>query len=86
MHLGGGFSSGHKWRSLGGRRGVRAFEAASGRKVAYQIVEGRPGDIANCYADPSLAFELLDWRATRGIDEMCEVAPVVWTRRIGFNL
>ena len=50
---------------------VRAFEAASGRKVAYQIVERRPGDIASCYADPSLAFELLGWRATRGIDEMC---------------
>ena len=50
---------------------VRAFEAASGRKVAYQIVERRPGDIASCYADPSLAFELLEWRATRGIDEMC---------------
>ncbi|MBK6974852.1 MAG: UDP-glucose 4-epimerase GalE [Sterolibacteriaceae bacterium] len=50
---------------------VRAFEAASGRKVAYQIIERRPGDIASCYADPSLAFELLGWRATRGIDEMC---------------
>ena len=50
---------------------VRAFEAASGRKVAYQIVDRRPGDIASCYADPSLAFELLGWRATRGIDEMC---------------
>ena len=50
---------------------VRAFEAASGRKVAYRIVDRRPGDIASCYADPSLAFELLGWRATRGIDEMC---------------
>ncbi len=50
---------------------VRAFEAASGRKVAYQIVDRRPGDIASCYADPSLALALLGWRATRGIDEMC---------------
>jgi UDP-glucose 4-epimerase len=50
---------------------VRAFEAASGRKVAYQIVDRRPGDIASCYADPSLALQLLGWRATRGIDEMC---------------
>lgn len=50
---------------------VRAFEAASGRKVAYQVVDRRPGDIASCYADPSLALELLGWRATRGIDEMC---------------
>ncbi len=50
---------------------VRAFEAASGRKVAYQIVDRRPGDIASCYADPSLALKLLGWRASRGIDEMC---------------
>lgn len=50
---------------------VRAFEAASGRKVAYQVVDRRPGDIASCYADPSLALALLGWRATRGIDEMC---------------
>lgn len=50
---------------------VRAFEAASGRKVAYRIVDRRPGDIASCYADPSLALDLLGWRATRGIAEMC---------------
>ena len=50
---------------------IRAFEAASGRKVPYKIVDRRPGDIASCYADPSLAFELLGWRAARGIDEMC---------------
>lgn len=50
---------------------VRAFEAASGRKVAYRIVDRRPGDIASCYADPSLAYELLGWRATRGIEAMC---------------
>lgn len=50
---------------------VRAFEAASGRKVAYRIVDRRPGDIASCYADPSLALQLLGWRAERGIAEMC---------------
>jgi hypothetical protein len=32
---------------------VRAFEQASGRKVAYDIVARRPGDIAACYADPA---------------------------------
>ncbi len=50
---------------------VRAFEAASGRKVAYRIVDRRPGDIASCYADPSLARALLGWRAERGIEQMC---------------
>jgi UDP-glucose 4-epimerase len=50
---------------------VRAFEAACGKSVAYKIAPRRAGDIAECFADPSLAAELLDWRATRGIDEMC---------------
>lgn len=50
---------------------VRAFEAASGRPVPYQIVARRAGDIATCYADPQLAGELLGWQARRGISEMC---------------
>lgn len=51
---------------------VGAFEAASGRKVPYEIVGRRPGDIAACYADPALARERLGWKAERGIREMCE--------------
>ncbi|HXC67365.1 MAG TPA: UDP-glucose 4-epimerase GalE [Nitrospiraceae bacterium] len=50
---------------------VRAFEQASGRSVPYKIAPRRPGDIASCYADPQRAFELLGWRAERGIDAMC---------------
>ncbi|MEP6878792.1 MAG: UDP-glucose 4-epimerase GalE [Nitrosospira sp.] len=50
---------------------VRAFERASGRSVPYRISPRRPGDIASCYADPKLALDLLDWRAERGLDEMC---------------
>jgi UDP-glucose 4-epimerase len=50
---------------------VAAFRRASGREIPYRIVERRPGDIATCYADPSLAARLLGWRAERGIDEMC---------------
>jgi UDP-glucose 4-epimerase len=50
---------------------VRAFEAASGRRVPYRIVGRRPGDIASCYADPSLAKKLLGWQAQLGINEMC---------------
>jgi UDP-glucose 4-epimerase len=53
---------------------VRAFEAASGRKVPYQIVERRPGDVATCYADPSYAREVLDWEAERNLQQMCEDA------------
>ena len=51
---------------------VKAFEAASGRKVPYVIKPRRPGDIAECWADPSLAAKELHWKAERGIEKMCE--------------
>jgi UDP-glucose 4-epimerase len=50
---------------------VRAFGQASGRPVAYRIVGRRAGDIAQCYADATLARDLLGWRAVLGIDAMC---------------
>jgi UDP-glucose 4-epimerase len=50
---------------------VSAFEKASGKKIPYKIVGRRPGDIASCYADPSLAKKGLGWSAQRGINEMC---------------
>ena len=53
---------------------VRAFEAASGQPVPLEIVARRPGGIAACYADPSLARELLGWSARRNLDAMCRDA------------
>jgi UDP-glucose 4-epimerase len=50
---------------------VHAFERASGRPVPYEIVARRPGDVAACYADPSLAARMLGWRAARDLDQMC---------------
>ncbi len=50
---------------------VRALAAASGRPVRYRVVGRRPGDVAQCYADPARARDLLGWEATRGLDEMC---------------
>lgn len=50
---------------------VAAYEAASGRKVPFQIAPRRPGDVASCYADPALAAQLLGWAAVRGIGDMC---------------
>ncbi|MDR1855089.1 MAG: UDP-glucose 4-epimerase GalE [Azoarcus sp.] len=66
--------------NLGAGRGysvlevVRAFEAASGRRVPYRIVARRAGDVAACWADPSLAARVLDWRAEHGIEAMCRDA------------
>ena len=53
---------------------VSAFEYASGRSVPYEIVNRRPGDVAQCWADAGLARELLGWRASRTLDQMCEDA------------
>lgn len=51
---------------------VRAYEAASGRSVPYEIVARRPGDVAACWADPALARELLGWQARLDLARMCE--------------
>ncbi len=50
---------------------VAAAERASGRRVPHKIVARRPGDVATCYADPSLAARALGWKATRDLDAMC---------------
>jgi UDP-glucose 4-epimerase len=50
---------------------VKAYAAASGREVPYQVVPRRPGDVAACYADPTLARELLGWQARLDLPRMC---------------
>jgi len=50
---------------------VRAFEQASGKPVPYRIVARRPGDIAACFADASLAEAELGWKAERDVAQMC---------------
>lgn len=50
---------------------VKAFEQASGQKIPYRIVERRPGDVAQCYANPLQAKHLLGWVAKRTLHDMC---------------
>lgn len=50
---------------------VKAMEKASEREIKYVVGPRRPGDIAVCYADPSLAKKEMGWEATLGLDEMC---------------
>jgi UDP-glucose 4-epimerase len=50
---------------------VKAFEKASGRVIPYKIAPRRPGDIAECFADPALAAKTIDWRAELNLDQMC---------------
>lgn len=51
---------------------IKAFEKASGKEVPYRITDRRPGDIAECYADPGKAEKELNWKAERNIIQMCE--------------
>lgn len=51
---------------------IHAFENASGKKINYEIVARRSGDLAEYYADPTLAEKILGWQAQLGIDRMCE--------------
>jgi UDP-glucose 4-epimerase len=50
---------------------VAAFEKACGTAIPYRIVARRPGDIAECWADPAAAKRLLGWRAKRDVEAMC---------------
>jgi len=53
---------------------VKAAEEATGKKIPCEITARRPGDIAACWADPSRAAQVLGWRATRSLAEMCRDA------------
>jgi UDP-glucose 4-epimerase len=53
---------------------VAAFERATGIKIPYRIADRRPGDIAECWSDPSKAERELGWRAKRTLEEMCRSA------------
>jgi len=63
--------------NLGSGRGfsvlevVRMFERASGKPVPFEIAPRRVGDVASCYADPTLAHELLGWSTKRDLHAMC---------------
>ena len=51
---------------------INAYSLACGKPIPYRVVERREGDVAACWADPSLAARLLGWRAIRDLPAMCE--------------
>jgi UDP-glucose 4-epimerase len=53
---------------------VGKFQEVSNKLVTHQVVDRRSGDIASCYADPTVAKNLLGWSAKRDINEMCSSA------------
>jgi len=50
---------------------LRAYEKACGKTLPYVIDPRRPGDIAECFAEPKKAFDEMGWKAELGIEEMC---------------
>lgn len=66
--------------NLGTGRGVSVQELAdtfarvTGVPVPYRFVDRRPGDVAACYADTTLAREALGWQAQLGVERMCQDA------------
>ena len=53
---------------------VKAFENATGVTIKYEITSRRPGDVAECYSDPSKALKELGWKAEKTLDDMCRDA------------
>lgn len=53
---------------------VRAFEEVSGKQIPYEITGRRPGDVAEVFADPSLARRELGWEAEKGLEDICRDA------------
>ena len=51
---------------------VKSFGDVWGEPINYKIAPRRPGDIAECYADPTKAYEVLGWKAERDLAKMCE--------------
>ncbi len=50
---------------------IAAFEKASGQKIPYDIVARRPGDVPAYWSDPGLAADVLKWRVSKTLEDMC---------------
>lgn len=51
---------------------LKCLSHVTNRKIAYQFVERRPGDVQTVFSDPAKALMFMNWKATRGLEEMCE--------------
>ncbi len=53
---------------------IRSFSKAAGKEIPYVIDPRRPGDIPECYADPTKAEKLIGFKAEKTLDDMCRDA------------
>lgn len=64
---------------------IKAFEQATGCSVPYRVASRRPGDVAQSWADPTLARKLLGWHAKRGLESICADTWRWQNRKIDFS-
>ncbi len=50
---------------------INTFQKATNTNILFEITSRRPGDVAECWADPRLAEQLLGWRANKNLFDMC---------------
>lgn len=50
---------------------IKTFESVNSLKIPYKISKRRAGDVARCFADPSLALKKLNWQTEYNLSEMC---------------
>jgi UDP-glucose 4-epimerase len=53
---------------------INAFSKIAGKPIPYKIMPRRSGDVATCYADPSLAKDVLGFKAEKTLEDMCRDA------------
>lgn len=53
---------------------INAYQKVNNIEIPYKIVSRRPGDVASCYSDPSKAKIMLNWHASRTLEDMCSSA------------
>ena len=51
---------------------VKTFEEVTGKKIPYELVDRRPGDVASCYASSTLAERELGFKAEKSLADMCK--------------
>lgn len=53
---------------------IKTFEAVNDVEIPYVFTDRRPGDVAECYSNPTKAFQAMGWKATKNLSQMCKSA------------
>jgi len=56
---------------------LKTFEKVNNVSLNYKFVDRRPGDLENVYCDPQKSYNVLGWKASRGLEEMCDFTYLI---------